>query len=583
MPSCTLYQSPESYADFIFRHNSFGLDRLIELYGTDCISLVDDEYAIVHYPLSEIGATSPARQSYLSIPFLYGLLDTGSMAESGILETFQQPALSYQGDGVLIGLIDTGIDYQNPLFLETNQTTRILGIWDQTTDGSGFTLTGNRSISFPFLYGTEYRAEQINDALRSDNPLSVVPTTDSNGHGTFLAGIAAGGALADGSFIGAAPRASLGIVRLRPAKTYLRDYYLIQDDIPAYQSNDIMMGITYLRLLALRHRMPLVLCLGLGSNQGGHNGASPLDETLNHLQSFSGITSVCAAGNEAGRRHHYIGQTIADLNASDAIYDEVELRVGERERGFCMELWADSPEIFTIGFVSPTGEVIQRIPYRQSQETTITFALEQTTITLSYAATIGPQNSFLASMRVQNPAPGIWRIRVYPTVTISGFFHLWLPLDGFISENTYFLLPNPFTTITSPGNAAAPITVSTYDHENDSLYIHSSRGYTRDGRIKPDLAAPGVNVYGPGISSVRMDFPITRKTGSSVAAAHTAGAAANLYSWGYVHGNVPNLTSTAVKAYLLRGADRTAPYSYPNQEWGYGTLDLYQAFLSVRN
>ncbi len=590
MNQCNMSGAHEDYADFIFRYNNRSLDSLIDAYGTSCISLVDDEYAIIHYPLADIGEISLENQSYLAIPFLYGLQDTTSMAESGILATFQQPALNSQGNGVLIGFLDTGIDYQNPLFRENNGDTRILGIWDQTAPDSGFALSGTRQDTYPFLYGTEYREEVINEALRSDNPLDLVPVTDTIGHGTFLAGIAAGGQTMDGSFTGAAPRASIGVVKLRPAKQYLRDYYRIPAAAAAYQSNDIMMGVTYLRLLALRYSMPLVICLGLGSNQGGHNGASPLDVTLNNLRTFLAVTPVCAAGNEAGKRHHYLGRTAPNPTPGQtpgspitSPYDEVELRVGENERGFLLELWADSPEIYTVGFVSPTGQVIERIPYRRSQAFATEFSLEGTTVIVSYLAAIGPQNSFLAYMRFLNPAAGIWRIRVYPTVSITGIFHMWLPLDGFISDGTYFLLPDPFTTITSPGNAVVPITVSTYNHLNGSLYIHSSRGYTRDGRVKPDLAAPGVDVFGPGVSSVPGDFPMTRMTGSSIAAAHVAGAVANLYSWAYTLGNAPDITNSGIKAYLLRGANRSSSYTYPNREWGYGTLNLYQSFLSVRN
>ena len=339
-----------------------------------------------------------------------------------------------------------------------------------------------------------------------------------------------------------------------------------------------MMGISYLRLLAARYRMPLVICIGLGSNQGGHNGAAPVSDTLNNLQTLLGVTAVCAAGNEVGFRHHYLGHISANTG-----YDEVELRVAEGERGFLAELWADFPEVYTLGFVSPTGEVIDRIAYRRDEDTTVRFSLEETSITVSYVASIGPQSSYLAYMRFTSPSAGLWRIRVYPTVSITGIFHIWLPVQGFVSDETVFLEADPYTTITGPGNAQVPITASTYNHLNGSLYIHSSRGYTRDGRIKPDLAAPGVDVYGPGISSVPGDFPMTRMTGSSVAAAHVAGAAANLYSWGYVHGNYPTITTSAIKAYLTRGAKRSTAYTYPNREWGFGTLNLYQSFLSLRD
>ncbi len=384
------------------------------------------------------------------------------------------------------------------------------------------------------------------------------------------------------NFVGAAPECQLGVVKLKPAKQYLRDYNMIQDDAQAYQADDIILGITYLTLLARRHRMPLVICLGLGTNQGGHSGASPVGEVLNSLRSYLGVAAVTAAGNEAGLRHHYLGQISGPAGGSGE-YKEVELRVAEGEKGFVIELWANSPEIYTVGFISPTGETIQRIPLSLNLEATVKFSIEPTTIYVAYATTLGSQSSYLAALRFVSPTPGIWRIRVYPTITFSGVFHMWLPITGFISPQTYFLQADPYTTIVTPGNSDFPITVSTYNHLDGSLYIHSSRGYTRDERIKPDLAAPGVDVYGPGISSIPGEFPMVRMTGSSVAAAHVAGAVANIYSRQYPDGNYLNISSDLVKASLIRGADRNPNYTYPNREWGYGTLNLYNSFLSLRD
>lgn len=578
MITCTSPVAGEDYADFIFRHGSTTLNELIASMGNDCISYVDEEYAVIHVPLKDALPLTIERHTYASIPFLYGLMDTTSMDRSGILASFRQPALASKGNGVLIGFIDTGIDYRNPLFLKENGSTRILGIWDQTIPNHGFQMDSARGFPYQFLYGQEFTEDTINEALNLEDPLSLVPSTDESGHGTFLAGIAAGGQSVSQDFTGAAPECSIGVVKLKPAKQYLRDYYMIPQNAAAYQSNDIMMAISYLRLLAFRHYMPLVICIGLGSNQGGHNGFSPVSQVLNNLQTLLGISPVCAAGNEAGFLHHYIGQI-----TSSSPYDEVELRVGEQEQGFVIELWANAPEVYTVGFVSPTGEVIERIPLRLREDTTVRFALEKTTVTVSYVTTTSTQNSYLAVLRFSSPTAGIWRIRVYPTVSITGFYHMWLPIHGFLSDDTVFLNADPFTTITSPGNAAFPITVSTYNHLNGSLYIHSSRGYTREGFQKPDLAAPGVDVFGPGVSTVSGQFPMTRMTGSSVAAAHVAGAVANLYSWGTVQGNYPGITNSAIKSYLTRGAKRNPSYTYPNREWGYGTLDLYESFLSLRN
>ena len=224
----------------------------------------------------------------------------------------------------------------------------------------------------------------------------------------------------------------------------------------------------------------------------------------------------------------------------------------------------------------------QRIPLSLNTETTVTFSLESTVIVVSYATALGTQSSYLASLRFINPIPGIWRIRVFPTIVFSGVYHIWLPVEGLISPDTYFLRSDPYTTVVVPGNADFPITVSTYNHLNGSLYIHSSRGYTRDGRIKPDLAAPGVEVYGPGLSSIPGRYPMSRMTGSSVAAAHVAGAVANIYSLQYPAAVYPDISGDLVKATLIRGAKRNPNYTYPNREWGYGTLDLYHSFLSLR-
>lgn len=580
MSTCTANVAGQDYADFIYRHSAATLEELTALLETDCVSYVNESYVVYYMPLEKAMPIAQPNHSYESLPTLFGLMDTTSMEASGILSTFRQPALGSNGEGVIVGLIDTGIDYQNPLFRNSNGTTRILGLWDQTIEDGGFELPGNRPFLFPFLFGKEYTDQDINRALFDEDPLSVVPSVDSNGHGTFLAGIAGGSTSLSSDFTGAAPQCSLGIVKLKPAKQYLRDYYMIPDDAEAYQSNDIMLGITYLTLLARQRRMPLVICLGLGTNQGGHSGASPVEEVLNSLRSYSGVAAVCAAGNEAGLRHHYLGQ-VKEPAGGYGQFDEIELRIGE-EKGLVIELWANSPEIYTVGFVSPTGETIQRIPLSINSQTTVSFSLEPTTIDVAYSTTLGSQSSYLAFLRFQDPVPGIWRIRVYPTIVFSGVYHMWLPIEGFVSPDTYFLRSDPYTTIVTPGNADFPITVSTYNHLDGSLYIHSSRGYTRDGRIKPELAAPGVDVYGPGISSVPGDYPMRRMTGSSVAAAHVAGAAANIYSLQYPAASYPDIGSDLVKASLIRGADRNPTYIYPNQEWGYGTLNLYSAFLSLR-
>lgn len=580
MSPCTANVAGEDYADFIYTHNNLIPEQLYEQLGNPCIQYINQEYAITYSPLNSILPLTIERQSYTSIPKLFTTLDTTSMEASGILPVFNQPSLNTGGRGVLVGLIDTGVEYQNPIFRKPDSTTRILGIWDQTIEGQPFTIP-NPVMDYDFLYGTYYDEDDINEALASPDPLSVVPSTDTNGHGTFMAGIAGGSSTPNQDFTGAAPECSLAIVKVKPAKQYLRDFYLIREDAIAYQENDIMTGVVFLTALAALYQMPLVIYTGMGTNQGSHDGSSPLSQLFQSLNIYDGIGVVCAAGNEVGFRHHYRGQMTTTVE-----YDEVEFRAANGERGFIMEFWAFPPEIYTIGFVSPTGEIIQRIPIILGNETLVNFSLEETVITINYRQAPSASEGHLILMRFQNPTPGIWRIRVYNSLFINGIYHIWMPIHGFTQEETIFLKADPDQTIVEPGNATLPVTVSTYNHLNDSLYIHSSRGFTRAQAIKPDLAAPGVDVYGPGLSTPGPEdtptYPMIRQTGASVAAAHVAGAVANLLSWGIIEGNSPGMNSRTIKSYLFRGAKRNPNYTYPSREWGFGTLDLYRSFVALR-
>ncbi len=569
MALCPFNPASEDYADFIYNYSSQNvLSPTGPLLSGACTEFVTQNYAIFYVPLNSILPLSLEKYAYYSIPNLFTPLDTSSMDASGILSTFNTPALANKGAGTMIGFLDTGIDYTNRLFRKSNGTTRILGIWDQTLPVDTDELPPGVPDYFRMSgasYGTEFTEEQINEALASDDPLSLVPSRDTNGHGTFIAGIAAGGSLPDDSFTGAAPECSLVVVKLKQAKRYLRDYYLIPEDATAFQENDIMMGIKYLRVMAHRYRMPLVILIALGSNMGSHEGLSPLSTSIQDVTRFLGFSAVIAAGNETGLSHHFEG-----IIPSDEPYQDVEIRVGEEEsrRGFVLELWATNSDTYSVGFVSPTGEAISRIPIISGNETRIPFLLEDTVITVNYQLIEALTGRQLIFMRFEEPTVGIWRIRVYNSQFFTGSYHMWLPVEGFISDQTVFLNPSPNNTITLPGNSPSPLTIGAYNHLNNSIYIHSSRGYTLSNVIKPDLAAPGVDVYGPALTGPPDTVPMTRRTGTSVAAAHAAGAVANLMSWGFVEGNDRSMSEAAIRSYLVRGSKTKSSAVLPQPRVG---------------
>lgn len=582
MADCPFNSADENIADFIYR---IGSQQQIIGNPADipCMDYVNDEYNIIYTPLDTVTPISLARYSYYTVPGLFSLLDSSSMEASGILTTFAAPALGNRGRGTLIGIVDTGIDYTNPLFRYQDGSTRIAGLWDQSIPAGGDTIPPGVPAYYELSgasYGTEFTREQINQALASDSPLDLVPSTDTNGHGTFLAGIAAGGSLPEQDFTGAAPECELIVVKLKQAKRYLREFYLVSQDADAYQENDIMMGIKYLRVTAFRLGRPLIILIALGSNLGSHEGTSPLSSVVQDASRFLGRAAVIAAGNETGRAHHYFGTIPAGQE-----WDDVEIRVGPEEsgRGFTLELWASTADTYSVGFISPSGEIISRIPIIARNETSIPFLLEPTVITVNYQLIESGAGKQLIFMRFRNPVAGIWKVRVYNTQYFTGEFHMWLPSEGLVSDETVFLRPTPDTTITLPGNTAAPITVGAYNHLNNSIYIHSSRGFTPSGIVKPELAAPGVNVMGPSVGRrAGGSVPMTTRSGTSVAAAHVAGAVASLYGWGIVESNQITMSQASVKSYLIRGARRNPALRYPNEEWGYGALDLYETFLRIR-
>lgn len=553
MPCAATILSNQTY-DFIVSSD----EKNTPLIPPVCIQPINEQYSIWYYDRNTVPPLSVRIYSYTSIPKCFSLMDSTSLDVSGILAIQNQPNLALKGQGVLVGIVDTGIDYTNDLFKDTAGNTRIRSIWDQTAEPS----------SDGFLYGVEYTREQINTALRSDTPQSIVPERDENGHGTFLASIAAGSADPVNDFIGAAPDSELVVVKLKEAKQNLRAFFYLSESEPLYQENDIMAGVAYLESVAQKEQKPLVILLGVGSNQGSHTGTDPLSVYLNSIGIQSGRTVVVPAGNEAIAQHHFYGEARSILTPVS-----VEVNIQENMDGFCMELWTYAPELVRVVVQSPTGQQSQgKFPVSEETQTT-NYIFENTTLTLDYRIAGRESGDLLIFFRFSRPAAGIWTVLVYPENAITGAFHMWLPIQPLVGKNITFITPNPDTTITTPSAAEIGITVGGYDALTGARYIQSGRGFTGTGQVKPEFCAPAVEVSGAGL---RGNYVM--QTGTSVAAAITAGAAAQVLEWGILKGNAPEMNSVEVKNLLIRGSERENNIVYPNTEWGYGRLDVYQAF-----
>ncbi len=530
----------------------------------------------VYQPVSgEIGVTYIKRAdqppmsvsffTYPVIPKLYGLMqpvtepfDPTPLIRSGITKV-QGGALGLTGRGVVIGFLDTGIRYDEAVFRNEDGSSRILGIWDQTIQ-DGEPPAG-------ILYGTEYRKELIDLALRSENPREIVPSYDENGHGTALASVAAGSVLRSGlEFTGAAPEAGIVMVKLRQAKPHLKDFYLVPQDVTAYAESDILVALSYLESYAISLERPLVICFALGTNMGDHEGHSVMAGFLGQIATRRSRAVVVCGGNEGNSSHHYMGSATEGLTETT---DNVEIRVDENGQGFTMELWGNVPAKHSIAIRSPGGEVTPKVDFREQSSREFNFVYERTQIQVDHVLVEEGSGEELIFFRFIAPTPGIWTIQV--TITGGSFgssFHMWLPLTEFLQSNTYFLRPSPYITLTEPSNVREVITTTVYDDANGSFWPQSGRGYTQKGRIKPDFCSPGVN-----ISTV-----LGPRTGSSMAVAIAAGASALFLQWAVLEGNQPAVETRELKNFLIRGADRPPEVDYPNREWGYGRLNLAGTF-----
>lgn len=558
MPSCEEKIYSEDYRDFIY-----GGDRAFWrdiLQNELCRVPLEYSFEILYANLPETNNYPLYLFPYSSIPRCYAPLDMQALSQAGISQIQMFPGLDLYGEGVIIGIIDTGINYMDPVFRQLDGKTKILRIWDQTI------RTGNAPEGLP--YGSEYTREEIDRALVSENPELIVPSKDVIGHGTFVASLACGSANVENQFQGVAPEAELAIVKLKEAKQYLRDFFFITSQEGCYQENDIMAGLFYLHNLSLSEKKPVIICLALGTNMGGHSGATPLPAYMEVLGNNPLMGLTTGTGNEADKRHHFQSQVKENQS------EKIEINVGNNVKGFVMEIWTEIPNVISVSIISPTGENSGQIPVRV-RDRGYDYLFEQTRVNVSYRLLEEGTNSQLVFLQFDGPLSGIWSVNVQGVQLGDGSFHAWLPQQDFLSGEVFFLRSNPDVTIMEPGNTLSAACAAYYNGADKGVAVSSGRGYTRTNVIKPDFAAPGINVLG-----VNLRGQFVARSGSSIATAITAGAEALLMEWLIRRGET--VDSSQLKNLLILGTTRLDGQSYPNREWGNGLLNLYQTFDAVR-
>ena len=439
------------------------------------------------------------------------------------------------GEGVIVGIADSGIDYTNRVFRNQDGTTRILKLWDQVT-------------------GSIYDEAQINEALASENPYSIINSKDPTGHGTHVAGIAAGNfAENKNNNLGIATKSRLVVVKMATAS---------ENSFP--RTTQLMEAVDFIVKQANEYHMPLSLNLSFGNTYGSHDGTSLLSTYIDSVIDGNRISVQIGSGNEGDSAGHAGGY--ADETT------EIELQVSRLQRSFSVQLWKDYVDIFGIEIIAPSGE---RTSILRDESSVTRYRINETDLFVLYG-TPQPYSRFQEIYMDFIPASqyineGIWTIRITPDRIVSGRYDLWLPNSQSLNENTRFLRPNPETTLTIPGATLKAVTVGAYDSNTGKIATFSGRGFTRqNNQVKPDIVAPGVN-----ISSAAPGGGTAIMSGTSMATPFVTGAVALMMEWGIVRGHDRFLYGEKVKAYLIRGARHLQQFdTWPNPSAGWGALCL---------
>lgn len=533
------YEPVESTWEIIVKYSG-EIKRLEQEDARIRVTELMNEYAILNVPEDAMGLVAAAPEvEFVEKP--KRMFFTISQGKSvSCINAVQTGRYQLTGKGVIVAILDSGIDYSHPDFRNADGSTRILALYDETLE-------------------REYTAEEINRALMADSEqerFRLVPSRDTSGHGTHVAGIAAGnGRASDGVNRGIAYESSLLVVKLGIAEP---------GGFP--RTTQLMRGLDYAVKKALELQMPMAVNISFGNNYGGHSGTSLLETYINDISNFWKTSISIGTGNEGAARGHTSGYL------QQGIEREIEFAVSDYETVMNLQIWKSYVDDYDVSISNPSGRIVGPIQKLQGPQR---FVLGQTELLIYYGepSPYSPyQEIYIDFIPVQNYIDdGIWKIILTPRKIVQGNYDMWMPGQSVLNTGTGFLYPVEETTLTIPSTAAKVISVGAYNSRTDQLADFSGRGFTRQtNEVKPDLAAPGVDILSasPGGGYVV-------RSGTSMATPFVTGSSALLMQWGIVNGNDAYLYGEKIKAYLLRGARHLPILSeYPNPEVGWGVLCL---------
>ncbi|MDM0472027.1 S8 family peptidase [Clostridium perfringens] len=569
------FYNDKNYISFVVAYDG-DIQKEIDDIKDASIFFIDDNFAILSIKLQNYMETIRSIKSIIYIE-LNGIYTLGeSPVEDSKAPIFHiNPSLNLRGSGVVVAIVDTGIDYLNNEFMREDETTRILRIWDQTID-SGKTPDG-------FISGSEYTEEDINKAIQAQkqgqNPYDIVPSKDDYGHGTKMAGIVGARGM-NREIVGVAPDCEFIIIKLQEADKEYVDFYYAKGDKAKYRNTDTIMALKYLYELSFTLNKPMIIYLPLGSNLGDHAGASILERYVDtKISGRNSLFVVTSTGNQGNTDTHTSGRIKS--NGDSQI---IELNCGKEQQGLVLQIYAQRPSKIKLGILSPSGEIFENTNPRKTKHILIDdsptwkFIYEGTRVQVTYDSPDEFTGDEKFVIKMDGVTEGVWRFILTGNNIVDGKYYAWILQRELLAEDTRFLNPSPYTTLTIPGTAKTIINTSYYNQNNGAIVSESGRGYNTKDYIQPIITAGGINAMTtkPGGGTITM-------SGASVAGAILAGCCALILQWAVVDGNDPQMYATKLQAYIIRGARKREGDTYPNRQWGYGILDMQEIFKSLMN
>lgn len=494
---------------------------------------------------------------------IYTLQDINPSDIDNISNVKINPYLNLTGKGILVGMIDSGINYLNQEFIREDDTSRIVSIWDQNIE----------SEKSDFKYGTVYNKEKIDEAIKvyraGGDPYSIVKTKDEIDHGTKMAGII-GARGYNGKMKGIAHDCEFLVVKLLQSPNYkkiLRDNNL--PEVPVYSNAEVLSAIEFLRMSAKELEKPLIIFIGVGSQEGSHDGYNITARFISSLASREGIVFVAGTGNLGDAEGH-----ASNIINNEGEIDTIELNVSKSMKSLEFYVWVQKPDEMSLSVIDPSGEDTGFYKPKIYSIERKDFYLLNTYLEVKC---YNPENFtghqvFILSFN--NIKSGVWKIKLRGEYITKGRYDIWLPDKKLLPEGTKLLKVNPYTTLTIPSTAVRVITVAYYDSNNNSIVASSGKGYNSNYLINPDLAVGGINI----LTTSGTENKIVTVSGSSAATAIVAGAVCLLVQWQFMDVKYSGLYSTKLRSLLIYSATREKNYIYPNQDLGYGKLNLLDVF-----